>query len=850
WSRTNPPHPGAVNPQGPSAASRTLRTMVSTASARPARGRQVNAFQALALLLAFVLMAGLGGVLAAGLVMPVVASASSVTDTSVRLFDELPSDLEQVPLSEKSTILAADGTVLATFFVENRIIVPLDQISIHMQNAVIATEDRRFYEHGGVDLTGMTRALIRNATSDAGKEGASTLTQQYVKNALIQAALTSEDPNARAEAIAAARESDGIEGYARKLQEAKTAIALEDRMTKQQILEAYLNIAQFGLSVYGVEAAAQSYFRLHASELNYLQAATIAGITKAPGQYDPFFNGIASENRRNEVLRDMLREGFITQAEYDQGVATSIYAYTTQNPANLGCEAANDLASSGYFCDYVTKVIAQNPAFGDTPEARANLLYRGGLTITTTLDLARQQMADDEVKAGIPVDDPSGVASAISVVEPGTGKILAMAQNRIFDTDKEAGPGRTSVNYNADFAYGASQGFAPGSTFKPFTLVQWLKEGHSLNERIDGRLRVYKMNEFSSSCSGLSGGEYEFGNAEGDGGNMTVLEATMNSVNSGYIKMASELDLCGIMESAKSMGVHQASGSDFAIVPANVLGSDSVAPLTMAAAFATFAANGKFCEPIAITSVLDTNGAELPVPQANCRDVLAPQIASAMNYALGNVWNGTGKSVGGLPDRPAAGKTGTTSRNEYTWFAGYTPQMAAVVWVGFSEGVIPVQNMTINGTYVRNAYGSTIALPTWKRFMLRAHEGLPVVGFPAAGPDQVQGVMAAVPDVAGFSTTDATAVLQAAGFTPVNSGAQESSPWAAGYVARSEPGAGASVRRGSAISLVISTGPAAVAAPPPAEPGSGGGGVGNGNGNGNRNGNGRGGGGGGDGKDD
>ena len=796
--------------------------------ARPRHGRQVNALQALALLLAFVLMAGLGGLLAAGLVMPAVATTSAVTDQSARLFEDLPTDLIQVPLSEKSTVLAADGTVLATFYDQDRIIVTLPEVSIHMQNAVVATEDRRFFEHGGVDLKGMTRALITNFTNPGRREGGSTLTQQYVKNALIQAALTSDDPNARAAAIAAARESEGIEGYARKLQEAKVAVSLEDRMTKAQILEAYLNIAQFGLSVYGVEAAAQRYFSVAAKDLNYLQAATIAGITKAPGEFDPERNPESSQERRNLVLGLMLNEGYITQAEHDAGVATPLVDTLAIGQSRLGCMTANAVANAGYFCDYVTKVIAQNPAFGETPAIRRHLLYRGGLTIRTTLDPRLQQAADDEVKAGIPVADPSGVASAISVVEPGTGKILAMAQNRIYNSAATAGPGETAVNYNTDSAYGSSKGFAPGSTFKPFTLAQWLKEGHSLSENLDARLRTYQMSEFRASCSNIGGGEYKFGNAEGEGGVMTVLDATKNSVNSGYIEMASQLDLCGILETAKSLGIHQANGADFQIVPANVLGSDSVAPLTMASAFAAFAANGNYCEPIAITSVQDSNGAEIPVPLANCRQALSPEIASAMSYALSNVWQGTGRKVGGLPDRPSAGKTGTTSRNEYTWFAGFTPQIASVVWVGFTEGVIPVQNMTINGQFVKNAYGSTIALPTWKRFMLRAHEGLPVVGFPTPGRNQIEGVRVTVPNVGGRSAGDARAILQGAGFTVRTADVHEYSGYPAGTIARTEPGGGASVTRGSVITLIPSLG-AAPAPPPPAEPAPGGGGGGGGN---------------------
>jgi membrane peptidoglycan carboxypeptidase len=257
--------------------------------------------QALALLLAFVLTAGVGGLLTAGLVLPTVAVANTATDLSVEAFEDLPSELETRPLSEKSVMLANDGTtVLAEFFSENRVVVPLDQVSVQMQNAVVATEDKRFYQHGGIDPAGMVRALVKNQISDS-TQGASTLTQQYVKNVLIETAVRDGD----LAAAEAAREAEGTEGYARKLREAKLAIALEKTMTKDQILENYLNIAQFGVATYGVESAALRYFSKHAVDLTYLEAATIAGITQSPTAYDPVRNPEASEGRRNIVLRLM-----------------------------------------------------------------------------------------------------------------------------------------------------------------------------------------------------------------------------------------------------------------------------------------------------------------------------------------------------------------------------------------------------------------------------------------------------------------------------------------------------------------------------------------------------------------
>jgi membrane peptidoglycan carboxypeptidase len=772
-------------------------------SSLPPRGRQVTVGQAVALLMAFVLTAGVGGLLTAGLVLPAVAAASTATDLTVQAFEDLPTELEPTSLSEKSTMLASDGTtVLAEFYSENRVVVSIDAVAPIMQSAVIATEDKRFYQHGGIDPSGMVRAAVQTFLGNT--QGASTLTQQYVKNVLIETAVRNNDL-AGAEA---ARESEGTEGYARKLREAKLAISLEKTMTKDQILEAYLNIAQFGVATYGVESAAQRYFSVSASELNYLQAATIAGITKSPTAYDPVKNPEASQGRRDTVLKLMKDQGYITQEEYDAGIATSITDSLNVSESKSGCMAASDVvAGSGFFCDYVTQVIRNDPAFGETADEREELLYRGGLTITTTLDVRQQTIADTEVKASIPVDDSSGVAEAMSVVEPGTGQIKAMAQNRIYNNTSEAGDRETSVNFNVSYEYGGSTGFAPGSTFKPFTLLEWLRQGHSLSERVDGTKRALNTNQFTACGAKLGSKSYTPSNAEGGAGMMTIMDATKNSVNLAYLSMAMQLDLCNIMDGAADLGVTKAGGTSgtgaFDAVPGNVLGSSSTTPLALAGAYAAFAAGGVYCTPIAILSVQDADGAELTVPSANCEQKIDSETAAAMNYALSNVWTGTGKGIG-TPSYTASGKTGTTSSNEYTWFAGYTPRLASVVWVGFSESMTPVQFMTINGTYRRYVYGATIAGPTWKKFMDQAlDDGQENPGFADPSSEDVYGKQVTIPSVVGMDQATATTTLEDAGFT-VAIGTPVDSDLSAGVVVSQDP-TGTTVV-GSTITLVTSTG--------------------------------------------
>ncbi|WP_454050689.1 penicillin-binding protein [Cellulomonas sp. Marseille-Q8402] len=792
------------------------------------RGRQVTVAQALALLLAFVLTAGVGGLLTAGLVLPTVAVANTATDLSAEAFEDLPSQLERKPLAEKSVMLAADGTVLAEFFSENRVVVSLEQVSVQMQNAVIATEDRRFYAHGGIDPAGMVRALVKNQFSDS-TQGASTLTQQYVKNVLIETAVRDGD----LAAAEAAREADGAEGYARKLREAKLAIALEKELTKDQILENYLNIAQFGVATYGVESAARRYFGKGAVDLTYLEAATIAGITQSPTAFDPVKNPEDSQERRDVVLSLMLREAFITQEEYDVGIATPLPDTLHVSEAQSGCMAAgNVVQGSGFFCDYVTQVIRNDPAFGATPEEREDTLYRGGLTITTTLDPRLQTQADTEVKNTVPVDDPTGVGSAISVVEPGTGLIKAMAENRNYNNSAEATGRDSSVNYNTSFSYGGSSGFAPGSTFKPFTLLEWLKQGHNLNERVNGTERTLNLSQFTSCGSKYSNETWKVGNAEGGSGQMTVLAATQGSVNLAFLSMAMQLDLCNIMDGAAQLGVvrsnNGAEGETFGANPSNVLGSDSTTPLMLAGAYATFASGGIYCKPTAITNIKDADGNDLAIPDAGCAQAIDPNIANAMNLAMSNVWKGTGRTIGAPSFYTASGKTGTTTRNEHTWFVGYTPRLVSAVWVGYPDAMRPMQGITINGKYARYAYGATYAGVTWKNFMDQAlNDGQPNPGFTAPNNEAVYGRAIPVPSVVGQDQATATATLEGAGFG-VTVGGSTPSDVTAGSVASQSPAGSAPA--GTTVTLTLSSGPGGA----PADAGGGnGGGNGGGGGQGN-----------------
>lgn len=689
----------------------------------------VNPFQALALLLTFVLLAGVGGLLMAGMIIPVAAATSTVTNSGVEAFNELPTELEPQPLAQVSYIYASDGTtLLARYYSDNRVVVGLDEISPNLQHAAIAIEDRRFYTHGGIDPKGMARALVSNLRS-SDTQGASTLTQQYVKNVLIDQAKRAGDT----QAVNAASEATA----ARKLREAKLAIALEKRMTKDEILEGYLNIAQFGASVYGVETAAQRYFGVSAKDVSIVQAATIAGITQSPNANDPLKFPDVSERRRNQVLGAMYSEQYITKEEYDAARATPLADTLNPQPINQGCEGAGGAINAGYFCDYVTKVLIQDTAFGDDLQGRIDQLYDGGLNIVTTLNPGIQDIVNRELNASLPVDNEYGFAIAGVSVDPTNGHILAMSQNRTFGNDGSA-PGTTEVNFSTDRAHGGSGGFQPGSTFKAFVLAQWFESGRTLRESVSANHKVWKASDFVAtpgSCeAGLRGTTWEPRNSDGQGsGSMSVERATRFSVNTAFATMQSQLNLCDIAALADRVGFVPAEpGTTTVPRMSMVLGTQETSPLSMASAYGTFANEGTHCTPIAILSVTKADGSTITPPAANCSPELSTATTNAVNYSLEQVLTDGGAKKSRLANRTAAGKTGTTNDNKDAWFVGYTREVSTAIWMGDPLKVRSLAGSTINGTFYRNVYGSDIPAPTWKRIMDQVVGGNPDVPLSAA----------------------------------------------------------------------------------------------------------------------
>jgi len=691
---------------------------------------------------AFVAVAVVGGVVASGLLVPVTAAVGGAVRAETSLLSGLPAALSAASLDQTSVILAADGSPIASFYTENRTQIPLSQMSPLVQDALLAVEDDRFFDHGPVDAKGLLRAAVNNAAGGS-TQGASTLTQQYVKNMLLEQAVTAHD----AAGVAAATAPTS----ARKLKELRLAITVERQLTKQQILERYLNLVYFDQQTYGVQAAALRYFGVPAARLTLPQAALLAGMVHDPSADDPVLHPQAARNRRNVVLAKMLAQKKITQAQYGTAVATPVTV--TGSPLPNGCDPA---ATEGFFCQYVVQSILTGPSYsalGATPAARRDALMNGGLVVRTTLDPRTQSGAVRAVDAAVPPTDRSGLATTAVTVEPGTGAVLAMAEDRTFSTT--AGPGRTTVNYATDSPLGGAQGFQTGSSFKPFTLAAWLAAGNGLGDTVDATRRAFPFSDFRACGKSLAGSQpYTPGNSEGtESGPMSVVSATANSVNVAYVDMESQLDLCDITSLAQKLGVHLAAPQDDCgtgpattlptCLPSLTLGVADISPLTMAAAYAGFATGGIYCAPSPVRSIARIFSSDAPAQTVatyapHCDRALSGDVAAGVNAALTHVLtDGTAAAVGPLDPWPSAGKTGTTDGPYDTWFVGYTAQRATAVWVGdpghSSGGTATRRRLTdieVNGRYYPIVFGASIAAPVWKAVMDTAMHGLPARPLP------------------------------------------------------------------------------------------------------------------------
>ncbi len=565
-----------------------------------------------------------------------------------------------------SIVYAADGSVLAEWHAgEDRVLVEYDEIPRHVLNAVVAIEDERYWTHSGVDLRALARAVIANVEAGEIVQGGSTITQQYLKNVLLTPEITLD----------------------RKIEEAALAVRLEVSLTKEQILERYLNTVYFGRGAYGIGTAAGKYFDKEIDDLTIAEGALLAGLIKSPSRTDPYNDPAAAIDRRRLVLQKMAELEFITEDEAIEANGRPLALAPPQPP---------DRARFPYFVEEVKRRLLDDPGLGVTATDRYNALFRGGLRIYTTLDPVIQEAA--EVAVGSVLEE-GGPSAALAAVDPRTGHVLALVGGRDFyDPDDPV----------AQFNLATQGRRQAGSAFKPFALAAALESGMTLDAVFEGGDEVTVQTD---------SGPWTVANYNGTTfPDLTLLEATVFSVNVVYARV---IDVVGPERVA---GIAEAAGITTNLEPFHSvgLGAQEVSVLDMASAYGTFAAGGTHVEPVMVTRIDTHDGVNLWEATPAVTTALERHVADGVTAALTEVVRrGTGQQA--KIGRPAAGKTGTSQAHGDAWFVGYTPELSAAIWMGFAEGLIPMEPPTTTFAMTGGSYPALV----WSRFAGAALTGVP-----------------------------------------------------------------------------------------------------------------------------
>ncbi|SNY31072.1 Membrane carboxypeptidase (penicillin-binding protein) [Paractinoplanes atraurantiacus] len=670
----------------------------------------------------------IAGLVVAGLAYPLAALAGLGVKAGTEALDGLPEKLIEVPTAQTTYVYANDGkTLLTTFYEEHRKPVKIADMSPYVTQAIVASEDTRFYEHNGVDAKGVARAFVANQKAGGVSQGASTLTMQYVRMALRDGAQTPK------EALEATEQTTS-----RKLREMRLAIELEKRLTKAEILERYLNSAYFGHRAYGIFAASQVFFSKSPKNLTLTEAALLAGLVKAPSAYDPATQDRqAATDRRNYVIDQMVKMRTITAAQAADAKRAKI-TLKLSSPPNDCISIADPHNDWGFFCDYFKSWWKEQPAFGKSVSDREENLRRGGYRVVTSIDpkiqaYAMEHVLDKEKRR-------SRIAHGQVIIEPGTGRVVSMAVNRRYSLDQSGNEKHSRYRHlkgnfpntvNPLLGGGSMAGYQAGSTFKIFTMLAALDEGMPLSTSFYSPQRFYSKYITAPGPATCGVHWCPKNSTSSMTGDQTMWSGFGKSVNTYFVQLEQKVGAEKAVKMAERLGLRWRTDVDRRLATpehasgwgAFTLGVSDATPIEMANVFATLAAEGNYCEPLPVKSIVDRNGRtatyqgkEIAAPR--CHRAVSVDVARAATDAARCVtgygaarggcggW-GTSEMVYGVLKRPVAGKSGTTDSNKTAWFCGFTPQLAAAAFVADPDN--PERNVgTSRGTVSKYTVAETL----------------------------------------------------------------------------------------------------------------------------------------------
>ncbi|MBQ1009680.1 transglycosylase domain-containing protein [Micromonospora sp. M51] len=765
----------------------------------------------------------LAGVVVAAAAFPAVAMSGLAAKAGAETFGALPTELTVARAPQISYLMASDGkTPLATMYDENRRDVKLPDISPAMQKAIIAAEDHDFYKHNGVDINGVARAFVNNQSEGAGRQGASTLTMQYVRLAIAYSATHPAD-------VVAATEDTS----ARKLREMRLALQVDKEFSKDEILTRYLNLASFGNGAYGIYAASQVYFGKPPSKLKIEEAALLAGMVKAPTTNDPTTEAgypLALE-RRNYVIQNMVDIKAITQQEADAAKATKLVVKDKRTPN--GCVAAN-VNEWGFFCDYFYRWWMDQETFGSTTYDRERRLKSGGYTVVTSLDVQAQRGADKAVRKAKSVN--SKEAAMVAVVEPGSGRVRALAVNRQFKLDDPKNPknklssdpaksrkgirGNYPATVNPLLTGGNGiTGYQAGSTFKIFSILAALEKGIPLSYTINAPQQFKSEYIIDSSSPAACKGTHFYCPTNSGlkaGGVQNMWSAFSASINTYFVPLQQQVGAENVVDAARRAGIQFRASNDakFAATKdaahqwgAFTLGVSSTTPLDLANAYATLAADGKYCEPIPVQEIRDPEGNKLDIANPRCEKRFSTEVArAAVDAARCPVGDNsstskcggsrTARVVKGIVDAPVAGKSGTTDSEKTAALVAMTKQYSVA-------GIMADPDWPQTNVKMKHAEKDGINPPVYET-LRDAMKGKDRVQFTPPGQKISEGDQRSIPDVKCVSVEQAKSRLKGAGFEPVVSSAKVPSSCKAGDAAGTSPD-GRTIK-GGVVTIQVSSG--------------------------------------------